>query len=227
MSETSDNNKSPLKSVISSESESSVDKATEPRDDVSITKSILRNGLESATEDDPDSHSDSDPTQLAVKRRRNALDDKVVGGIPLPLIPLPDSERVQILLPEKVDLLSEHLFFVNRDESMKKLLHSHFWLHQRRKTSGGGFIKIYPLMDSFYGMGKSAFASAYLSLVAKFVRGIVGEYGDDGYKRILGIFSEMNGFNLSSDPDQMKQFLGDLLGARTFMFVLEVVAWQD
>jgi len=209
----------------STESESPVvEKATEPRNDViSNQLPIPRKD----TEDDPDSHSDSHPTQLAVKRRRNALDDKVVEGVPLPQIPPPDSERVEILLPEKVDLSTEHLFFVNRDESMKKLLHFHFWLHQRRKTSGGGFIKIYPLMDSFYGMGKSAFASAYLSLVAKFVRGIVGEYGDDGYKRILGIFSEMNGFNLSSDPDQMKQFLGDLLGARTFMFVLEVVAWQD
>jgi len=179
----------------------------------------------SPTEEDSDSDQ-SEPAEFIARRIRggNVLSEgiPVVSRGDLPLEILPDSERLNELLPGKVDIDIGHLFFVNRDESMKKLLRFHFWLYTNRHASEeGGPMKVYPLLDSLYGMGKSHFAHRYLCLVAKFVRDIVGSDGEEGYKRITEMFCDTEGFyghlpfNKSCAHENLKGLLGQLMRART------------
>jgi hypothetical protein len=89
----------------------------------------------------------------------------------------PDSQRIGDILPEVVTNGELHMYFVNRDESMKNLLKVHLDIHKRRaqsKANTGPEIKI-PLMDSLFGMGKTTFAWNYLALVTRFVEN-VGQY---------------------------------------------------
>jgi hypothetical protein len=85
----------------------------------------------------------------------------------------PDSAKVDSLLPVSVNIRTESLYFVDRDDSMKELLELHYAHYRYRRyiyiNPGRGLLK-FPLMHSIFGMGKSTFSVRYLALVEKFVQ---------------------------------------------------------
>ena len=82
----------------------------------------------------------------------------------------PDSERLDQLLPSVT--CGGELLFANRVEPMKKLLKIHLTYLIRRKNGLVGGNKIFPLLDSLYGMGKTTFSKKYLAMVERWVREI-------------------------------------------------------
>jgi hypothetical protein len=83
----------------------------------------------------------------------------------------PDSERLDELLPS-VTCSERELHFANRTEPMKKLLKIHLGYLTRRKAGLLGGNKIFPLLDSLYGMGKTTFSKKYLAMVERWIREI-------------------------------------------------------
>jgi len=106
----------------------------------------------------------------------------------------PDSELIDVKLPEKLMFDDRQLYFVNRNDSMKELVDILY--HNFRKRSAGGGADAIALLDSVYGMGKTTFALNFLSLVARY-------WGNGNTKaKYEGVFSE------------------ELLGARTLHIVM-------
>jgi hypothetical protein len=99
----------------------------------------------------------------------------------------PDSERLDELLPEFVDISEENLYFVNRTDATLKLTRFHYYIHMRRrlsKTSGGG-VQRFPLMDALFGSGKTTFSLKYLATLAQYAHEHIGHgKSKEDYERL-------------------------------------------
>ena len=146
------------------------------------------------------------------------------------ILPKPDSERFMEILGAKGKIGSGSLYFVNREEAMMNLLKIHLRHYIRRTTESGGIRTDgptieYPLMDSLYGMGKSAFSKNYLAMIARHVSGIKAEIGydtqnadvrDQNLARRIGDDLYAPG-GIRVPDDMMIKCLNELLGARTLL----------
>ena len=117
----------------------------------------------------------------------------------------PDSQRLDVILPQAVDAQSGELYFVNREESTIGLIKFHFSTYYTRDSAGTGGLE-YPLMDALFGMGKSCFSKKYLGMVAR----LYHKYPDSNvlYEKIYG------GTNFQS-RQKFESFLNELKMART------------
>jgi len=127
----------------------------------------------------------------------------------------PDSQRLDELLPP---ITTNGLHFANRDDATKKLLTIHLKHMIRRLTHSGGYNKIFPLLDSLYGMGKTTFSIKYLALVGRWVREIESQFVHlDDAERKLHVAKRARsilGYDLSRLQD-VANLLHELRQART------------
>jgi len=149
-----------------------------------------------------------------LEQRIDGLLSAVMNWLRVPRVAA-DSQRLDELLPQ---ITTNALHFANRDGATKKLLTFHLKHMIRRLTHSGGYNKIFPLLDSMYGMGNTTFSKAYLALVERWVREIETQFIHlDDAERKLHVAKRVRsilGYDLSR-PQDVANLLHELRQART------------